>query len=929
MSGRGGLTIDYAPTGRASCKSCGRGIGQDSLRVAQETKSDYHDGWDTSYHHSSCCRFPDGTGKYGPVVKGLEDLKHWEILRWDDQLDLKKKCKVPITETPADKERKNNNNAVWALKDELKDSVTGKMLKALCEANGHDVEKLQGPTILQLVAEEMTNGRIGPCSECGNLQMVHNGIEYKCYGWAPSGFTRCSYKGPIGERFKFYIPEEYKKVGYFKEWTYPKGHPTKVLDPSAKSGGSSSSSSSSTQPSEGSQPVVDDSKEEDEVPVGQELYGMVVMFAGSQKDLKMSQDDLSTLVVSHGGEVSNEYTDDVSFLITSETEINKKKLTKKVTAALDKIPAFSVEFLTNLAERKEESINLRKNEVAVKYLLSPSKIGSKPIVNKKYRTGGESSTSSSSTVAPGEAPVSSNTKRKQREPRAGSDILKVDAAAKLGSAAKIVVTYDDETGFSPYNAMLNVADVTTGQNKYYRMQAIHCGGKRWVFFIKYGRVGTDVGDQKTYEFRSEKGAIEEFEGKFYEKTGNRWSERGNFVKKGGKYFMVDLDDGAEEEKVVLKRQKTEGESSGSSGPSAPIKKPESELDERVQNLMRLMFDTEMMKKTLVAMEVDIKKMPLGKISSKQIKQGYQVLSEIQDLITSHSTSAAKFADCANRFYTLIPHDFGTSAPPIIDNLEVVKKKMSLLEALVDMEIATSLMAMAEASTDPVVDANYKSLKTKIEPLDRAGTLYRQLERYALDTHDKGSFRNFDIVVEDIFAVERHAERDRFIGAGWDKSVNRQLLWHGSRITNWVGIISQGLRIAPPEAPKTGYRFGKGVYFADCISKSGSYCFTTATAPTGLMILSEVALGTMNELKNDTYMEKAPPGTHSTKALGMAHPDPKHDQLLEGSDIKVPLGKIVPSGLKTACTHNEFIVYDVAQVHIKYMLRIKFVHKSHY
>lgn len=34
--------------------------------------------------------------------------------------------------------------------------------------------------------------------------------------------------------------------------------------------------------------------------------------------------------------------------------------------------------------------------------------------------------------------------------------------------------------------------------------------------------------------------------------------------------------------------------------------------------------------------------------------------------------------------------------------------------------------------------------------------------------------------------------------------DRQLLWHGSRLTNWVGILSQGLRIAPPEAPVTGY-----------------------------------------------------------------------------------------------------------------------------
>ena len=29
-----------------------------------------------------------------------------------------------------------------------------------------------------------------------------------------------------------------------------------------------------------------------------------------------------------------------------------------------------------------------------------------------------------------------------------------------------------------------------------------------------------------------------------------------------------------------------------------------------------------------------------------------------------------------------------------------------------------------------------------------------------------------------------------------------------RLTNWSGILGQGLRIAPPEAPVTGYMFGK-------------------------------------------------------------------------------------------------------------------------
>ena len=63
--------------------------------------------------------------------------------------------------------------------------------------------------------------------------------------------------------------------------------------------------------------------------------------------------------------------------------------------------------------------------------------------------------------------------------------------------------------------------------------------------------------------------------------------------------------------------------------------------------------------------------------------------------------------------------------------------------------------------------------------------------------------------------------DRF--KPFKKLHNRMLLWHGSRTTNYAGILSQGLKIAPPEAPVTGYMFGKGIYFADMVSKSANYC----------------------------------------------------------------------------------------------------------
>ena len=49
----------------------------------------------------------------------------------------------------------------------------------------------------------------------------------------------------------------------------------------------------------------------------------------------------------------------------------------------------------------------------------------------------------------------------------------------------------------------------------------------------------------------------------------------------------------------------------------------------------------------------------------------------------------------------------------------------------------------------------------------------------------------------------------------------------------------GLRIAPPEAPATGYMFGKGVYFADMFSKSANYAYPSYAMNTGVLVLCEV------------------------------------------------------------------------------------------
>ena len=79
---------------------------------------------------------------------------------------------------------------------------------------------------------------------------------------------------------------------------------------------------------------------------------------------------------------------------------------------------------------------------------------------------------------------------------------------------------------------------------------------------------------------------------------------------------------------------------------------------------------------------------------------------------------------------------------------------------------------------------------------------------------------------------------------------------------------------------TGYMFGKGVYFADMVSKSANYCCASYEKPRGLALLAEVALGNMYECTAAEYIEKLPKGFQSCKGLGGTEPNPEKDLTLE-------------------------------------------------
>ena len=76
--------------------------------------------------------------------------------------------------------------------------------------------------------------------------------------------------------------------------------------------------------------------------------------------------------------------------------------------------------------------------------------------------------------------------------------------------------------------------------------------------------------------------------------------------------------------------------------------------------------------SFIFLQIDLTKMPLGKLSRKQIESAYKILSEVQTYLKDGSGSDTKFLDASNRFFTLIPHDFGMNTPPILNDSEYIK-----------------------------------------------------------------------------------------------------------------------------------------------------------------------------------------------------------------------------------------------------------------
>ncbi|XP_019856101.1 PREDICTED: poly [ADP-ribose] polymerase 3-like [Amphimedon queenslandica] len=466
-----------------------------------------------------------------------------------------------------------------------------------------------------------------------------------------------------------------------------------------------------------------------------------------------------------------------------------------------------------------------------------------------------------------------------------------------------------------WDCMLNQTNIGHNNNKFYVIQLL--SNKNSGYFHvwnRWGRVGEPGMNAMKGPFHAMDAATKEFAKKFKDKTKNDWSDRDSFTPHAGKYTLIEMggDDDEDEPMDVIEDVDT----------GKPKKIKPCTLDKPTQNLVKLIFDNDMFREAMKTLEIDTKKMPLGKLSKAQIAKGFEALEALESALQSKA-SRAKLSELSSKFYTIIPHDFGRRIPPVIDNQEHLQKKFDMLTVLGDIEIAQSLQKDKIKTEQPDIeevphefDVNYASLKAKLEHVKKEDSDYKIIETYLRQTEP--SYRKLEIV--DIWRVSRDGEAERF--SVHDSIENRRLLWHGTNVAVVAAILKSGLRIMP----HSGGRVGRGIYFASENSKSAGYVGCANNI--GIMFLNEVALGKEHSItRDDSSLVKAPAGHDSVVARGHTEPDPALDTTItiDGKTVTVPQGK--PKSQQKYSTSSfsqtEYLIYKESQNRIRYLLKLKF------
>ena len=291
----------------------------------------------------------------------------------------------------------------------------------------------------------------------------------------------------------------------------------------------------------------------------------------------------------------------------------------------------------------------------------------------------------------------------------------------------------------------------------------------------------------------------------------------------------------------------------------------------------------------------------------------------------------QICDLSSEYYFLVPKEgCEFEKLPPIDEERSLDQEKKRLKTFSEFEISKSIIlgAMLRKSEIHPLDYVFSSLGCKIQFMDEKCEEAKLIMRYMY--HSNGAK---DLRVEGIFRVENEPDGNKFKQTS--KPRNRKLLWHGTKLSNMMSILSRGMIVDAPYTEITGRFYGNGLYFADIFDKSYKY-MDGLDRQGQYMLLCDVALGKSNQVVGSVLRgpknrflklneaKKAADENKSLHVLGNHVPDDTMT-LKTHHGYSIPVGKIVSRKKKDdhryIPDYSEYIVYNASNVVLRYIVKI--------
>lgn len=466
-----------------------------------------------------------------------------------------------------------------------------------------------------------------------------------------------------------------------------------------------------------------------------------------------------------------------------------------------------------------------------------------------------------------------------------------------------------------YSCSLTYADIGMNSNKFYVMQIIVAQHKYYLY-TKYGRTG-EKGTAACKHVETLNQVIGLFRSQYRSKTGNVWGDE--FKPQPNKYFKLEVENF--EEEITVESEEKE----------------ELDLETQVINLISLIRNTNIHTKVMRSFGVDTNKMPLGKISAAVIGDANNILYALSEIVNAvadgtwiESKAELGLSDdyvkdiictLSNEFWTRIPYACGRGKPPLIDAPHQIDRCAELIDVMKNTKIANQIIKKS-----PNISTIYEGIDADItwcsDPAQRV-----MIADFVMGT--KAKTHQYDLEVLEIFCVNKYVKDP---GNLFYSTSNHMLLAHGSRMSNFMGILSTGLRVPASNQVSNGSTLGRGIYFADVISKSFNYCNARDTENIGFVLICEVALGDKYDDQETAIPNGAPDiSKEYTCRRGLGQTDvTEYSTCYCDADgvkytLKIPVGGLKErKGLSYASSfmYNEYVIFNALQYRFRYLVQLK-------